>query len=279
MFKVPPLGYGYDALEPYIDTLTMTIHHDKHHGAYVAALNGLIEKYPGLATTSPVVLLSDLTVVPDAVRAPVRNNLGGHWNHSFFWELMTPGGAKEPSGDLKAAIDSTFGSQAQLIEKVNAAGSRPLRLWLGVADRRQGRQARDHLDAQSGHAARTRRSTGGAGRRCVGARLLSQISEQARRLSRGMVEYGELGQSGGEFRQGAGVSQASVTGDGSLLRRSRKPAQHRGAGQCGHAENREEAPERQAWRQRWSAAGNKAASPIIARPAQAIFTQSAANAR
>ena len=101
VFKVPPLGYGYDALEPYIDTLTMTIHHDKHHGAYVAALNGLVEKYPGLATTSPVAILTDLTVVPEAVRAPVRNNLGGYWNHSFFWELMTPGGAKEPGGDLK----------------------------------------------------------------------------------------------------------------------------------------------------------------------------------
>ena len=123
VFKVPPLGYGYGALEPYIDTLTMMIHHDKHHGAYVAALNGLVEKYPELATTPPVVLLSDLTVVPEAVRASVRNNLGGHWNHSFFWELMTPGGAKEPGGTLKAAIDSTFGSQAQLIEKVNAAGT------------------------------------------------------------------------------------------------------------------------------------------------------------
>jgi Fe-Mn family superoxide dismutase len=121
-FKVPPLGYGFDALEPYIDTATMTIHHDKHHGAYVAALNGLVEKYPGLATSSPVAILTDLTIVPEAVRAPVRNNLGGHWNHSFFWELMTPGGAKEPGGDLKAAIDSSFGSQAQLIEKVNAAG-------------------------------------------------------------------------------------------------------------------------------------------------------------
>ena len=109
VFKVPPLGYGYDALEPYIDATTMTIHHDKHHGAYVAALNGLVEKYPGLATSSPVAILADLTVVPEAVRAPVRNNLGGHWNHSFFWELMTPGGAKEPSGDLKTAIDLRSG--------------------------------------------------------------------------------------------------------------------------------------------------------------------------
>jgi superoxide dismutase, Fe-Mn family len=106
----------------YIDTTTMMIHHDRHHGAYVAALNGLVEKYPGLATTSPVAVLTDLTIVPEAMRAPVRNNLGGHWNHSFFWELMTPGGAREASGDLKTAIDSSFGSSAKLIEKVNAAG-------------------------------------------------------------------------------------------------------------------------------------------------------------
>jgi superoxide dismutase, Fe-Mn family len=122
VFTVPPLGYGYDALEPYIDAKTMMIHHDGHHGAYVAALNGLVEKYPDLATKTPVELLSDLSVVPEAVRAPVRNNLGGHWNHTFFWELMTPGGAKEPSGELKSAIDSSFGSAAKLTGKVNAAG-------------------------------------------------------------------------------------------------------------------------------------------------------------
>ncbi|MGH6799870.1 MAG: superoxide dismutase [Methylocella sp.] len=123
VFTVPPLGYGFDALEPYIDTTTMMIHHDRHHGAYVAALNGLEEKYPGLVTHAPVVaILSDLTDTPEAVRAPVRNNLGGHWNHSFFWELMTPGGAKEPGGDLKSAIDSSFGSTANLTGKVNAAG-------------------------------------------------------------------------------------------------------------------------------------------------------------
>ncbi|MGH6823002.1 MAG: superoxide dismutase [Methylocella sp.] len=123
VFTVPPLGYGFDALEPYIDTTTMMIHHDRHHGAYVAALNGLEEKYPCLVTHAPVVaILSDLTDVPEAVRATVRNNLGGHWNHSFFWELMTPGGAKDPGGDLKSAIDSSFGSTAKLTAKVNAAG-------------------------------------------------------------------------------------------------------------------------------------------------------------
>jgi Fe-Mn family superoxide dismutase len=86
-FKVPPLGYGYDALEPYIDTQTMTIHHDRHHAAYVAALNGIVEKYPDFIINSPAAILSDLSIVPEALRAPARNNLGGHWNHSFFWEL------------------------------------------------------------------------------------------------------------------------------------------------------------------------------------------------
>ena len=122
IFKVPPLGYPFDALEPYIDAKTMMIHHDGHHGAYVAALNGLVEKYPDLAAKTPVAILADLSIVPEGVRTPVRNNLGGHWNHSFFWELMTPGGAKEPSGDLKSAIDSSFGSTAKLTGKVNAAG-------------------------------------------------------------------------------------------------------------------------------------------------------------
>ena len=121
-FQVPPLGYRYDALEPYIDATTMTIHHDRHHGSYVAALNGLVEKYPELSTTPVTALLADLSVVPEALRAPVRNNLGGHWNHSFFWALMVPGGTKEPAGELKSAIDQSFGSKANLIEKLNAAG-------------------------------------------------------------------------------------------------------------------------------------------------------------
>ncbi|MCI0736754.1 MAG: superoxide dismutase [Beijerinckiaceae bacterium] len=121
-FKVPPLGYPFDALEPYIDATTMMIHHDRHHGAYVAALNGLAEKYPDLTAKTPITILSDLSNLPDSVRTPIRNNLGGHWNHSYFWELMTPGGAKEPSGELKTAIDSAFGTTAQMAEKVNAAG-------------------------------------------------------------------------------------------------------------------------------------------------------------
>jgi len=122
-FKLPPLGYAYDALEPHVDAQTMTIHHTRHHQAFVTNLNQLVEKWPELGTMTPEAILADLSKVPEAMRTPVRNNLGGHWNHSFFWDLMTPGGAKEPGGELKAAIDQTFGDFAKFSEKLNAAGT------------------------------------------------------------------------------------------------------------------------------------------------------------
>jgi Fe-Mn family superoxide dismutase len=121
-FKLPPLGYAFDALEPHIDAQTMMIHHDRHHAAYVNNANALVPQWPELATTPIDSLLSDLSKVPIGVRTGVRNNVGGHWNHSFFWELMAPGGAKQPAGDLKAAIDQAFGSLDEMITKVNAAG-------------------------------------------------------------------------------------------------------------------------------------------------------------
>ena len=116
-FVLPPLGYPYEALEPHIDTATMNFHHKNHHNAFIINLNGLVEKYPDLATKRPEEIVSNLSAVPEAVRTPVRNNLGGHWNHTFFWDLMTPGGAKAPAGDLKSAIDGTFGD----FEKMKAA--------------------------------------------------------------------------------------------------------------------------------------------------------------
>jgi Fe-Mn family superoxide dismutase len=123
-FKLPPLGYAYEALEPNIDAQTMMIHHQRHHGAFIANLNGLVGKYPDLANyvADPAALLSDLSKIPLDVRTPVRNNLGGHWNHTFFWELMTPGGAKEPTGDLKAAIDRDLKSDKDMMDRLNAAG-------------------------------------------------------------------------------------------------------------------------------------------------------------
>ena len=121
-FVLPPLGYAYEALEPHIDTATMNFHHKNHHNAFVTNLNGLVDKYPDLKTKPIEEILSAIGSVPEAVRTAVRNNLGGHFNHSFYWELMTPGGAKGPDGDLKSAIDGTLGGTEKLIEAVNQAG-------------------------------------------------------------------------------------------------------------------------------------------------------------
>jgi superoxide dismutase, Fe-Mn family len=109
-FELPKLPYAVDALEPYIDSQTMTIHHDKHHAAYVTNLNGAIEKHPELASKSLEVLLHDLNAVPDDIRMVVRNHGGGTWNHSMFWEIMTPKGGGLPKGDLAKAINNGFSS-------------------------------------------------------------------------------------------------------------------------------------------------------------------------
>ena len=122
-FTLPPLGYAFDALEPHIDAQTMMIHHDRHHAAYVSNANQLAQRWPDLGTTPIEKILLNLGAAPEAVRTGVRNNVGGHWNHTFFWQLMAPGGAKAPSGDLKSAIDSTFGDVAAMNDKVNAAGA------------------------------------------------------------------------------------------------------------------------------------------------------------
>jgi Fe-Mn family superoxide dismutase len=121
-FTVPPLGYPFDALEPYIDAKTMEIHHDKHHGAYVTNLNKALEGHADLQAKSIDDLLKGLDAVPEAIRAAVRNNGGGHWNHSLFWTWMKKGGGGEPKGDLAAAINSSFGSFAGFQEKFTAAG-------------------------------------------------------------------------------------------------------------------------------------------------------------
>jgi Fe-Mn family superoxide dismutase len=111
-FALPPLPYAYDALEPFIDTTTMQIHHDKHHAAYVTNLNGALEKHPELAEKSLEALLKDLNAVPEDIRMVVRNHGGGNWNHTMFWEIMAPKAGGEPSGTLANAITSAFGNFA-----------------------------------------------------------------------------------------------------------------------------------------------------------------------
>ncbi len=119
---LPPLPYAYDALEPYIDTQTMMLHHDKHHAAYVQNLNAALEGYPELQAKSIEELIRNLAAVPEAIRTAVRNHGGGHLNHTIFWEIMTPGGPKEPVGELAEAIKSTFGSVESLKKAFNDAG-------------------------------------------------------------------------------------------------------------------------------------------------------------
>lgn len=118
--SLPKLPYAYDALEPHIDAKTMEIHYSKHHQAYVNNLNNALAG-TGLEETPVEQLIADLGKVPEAKRGPVRNNGGGHANHSFFWELMKPGGANEPAGSLATAIDSAFGSFATFKEQFAAA--------------------------------------------------------------------------------------------------------------------------------------------------------------
>jgi len=109
-FTLPPLPYAYDALEPHIDAQTMQIHHDKHHAAYVANLNKAIAEFPDLGNKPVENLLKDLNSVPDKIRTAVRNNGGGHYNHSLFWQMMKKDGGGEPAGDLAKAIAAGFGS-------------------------------------------------------------------------------------------------------------------------------------------------------------------------
>ena len=106
---LPPLPYDYNALEPHIDEQTMRIHHDKHHAAYVNNLNAALEPHADLQGKSLEALISNLDAVPEAIRTAVRNTGGGHHNHTLFWEIMAPGGAKAPTGALAAAIDKELG--------------------------------------------------------------------------------------------------------------------------------------------------------------------------
>jgi len=119
--ELAPLPYDYNALEPHIDEQTMRIHHDKHHAAYVNNLNAALEGHPDLAALSIEELLRGIDRVPEAIRTAVRNNGGGHANHTLFWEIMKPGGSKEPTGELAAAINQTFGSFEKFKEEFSKA--------------------------------------------------------------------------------------------------------------------------------------------------------------
>ncbi len=157
-YELPPLPYPPDALEPSIDKLTMEIHHGRHHNAYVTNLNKAIAGQPAMESKSIEALVSDLASVPENIRGPVRNNGGGHLNHSMFWKLIGPKAGGAPAGRLAEDLQATFGSFDAFKEKFEAAGV--------------GRF--------------------GSGWARLGARLLSEIPKQASRLPQGHLERDQL---------------------------------------------------------------------------------------
>ena len=122
--QLPPLKYDYAALEPYIDSRTMMLHHDIHHGMYVEKLNAALEKFPDLRNSSALWLLRNLDKVPNEIRIAVHHNAGGHVNHSMFWRAMKPGAAGEPKGLLREAINRDFGSVAKFKTRFEEAGAK-----------------------------------------------------------------------------------------------------------------------------------------------------------
>ncbi len=122
-YEVPPLPYAYNALEPHIDDATMHLHHDKHHAAYVTKLNAAVEKHPDLQKKSAEELIRNLHAIPEDIRGAVRNNGGGHVNHTMFWQIMGPNKGGNPTGAVAEAINKAFGSFDAFKEKFEAAGA------------------------------------------------------------------------------------------------------------------------------------------------------------
>lgn len=137
--KLPPLGYDYDALEPFIDAETMKLHHDKHHAAYVAKLNQALEKEPSLASRGLEDLVRTVSSLPESVRNDVRNHGGGHYNHTLFWQTLKKNNGQAPSGDLAKAIEKSFSSVSAFEEQLQAAAMKVFGsgwAWLLIRDKK-----------------------------------------------------------------------------------------------------------------------------------------------
>jgi superoxide dismutase len=200
-FEVPDLPYAYDALEPHIDEATMRVHHDKHHQAYVDKANAALEGTEW-ADRSVEDVLTNLSSLPGDKQGPVRNNAGGHYNHSLFWKMMSPDGGGEPTGDIAGAITDTFGSFDSFKDEFKAAGiARFGSGWAWLVKDSSGPRGR--LDPEPGHAA-LRRLLAAARRRRLGARLLPEVPEQTSRLPRRLLERRQLGLRERAVRGGVG---------------------------------------------------------------------------
>ena len=204
-FTLPALPYAPDALEPYIDKATMEIHHGKHHNAYVTNLNKALESAPELANkTLEELLAHNLAAVPENIRTAVRNNGGGHWNHSMFWTILGRSGGS-PSGALLARYQFDLRQLRCVQGKVQCRGRDAFRFRLGLADALE-RQAGDFVDAESGYAGDGRQVRRDGSRR-VGTRVLPEVSEPPAGLSGCVLECCQLGGSRKAVRCGKVVSQ------------------------------------------------------------------------
>ena len=183
-FEVPPLPYGYDALEPHIDE-TMQIHHDKHHAAYVNNLNNALENYPDLQSKSVEDLIANLNSVPEAIRTAVRNNGGGHVNHTMFWQIMGRNGGGEPTGrDRRGDQVAHSAASTTLKTAFNEAGAKRFGsgwAWLVRADRAEARGRQHRQPGQPGHGRQVSRSWAST---CGSTRTTSSIRTAARITSR-----------------------------------------------------------------------------------------------
>ena len=198
-FELPDLPYAYDALEPHIDAETMRIHHDLHHGAYVTNANAALEG-TGLEDASVESVLTNLESLPEDKQTAVRNNAGGHANHSLFWQIMSPDGGGEPGGALRSAVEDAFGSFDELKTALNDGGVK--RFGSGWSVARLGRhRSRRLLHAEPGLADHADRRPAARDRR-LGARVLPQVPEQAPGLPRGLVERRQLARRRAPFRGG-----------------------------------------------------------------------------
>ena len=189
--SLPPLPYDYNALEPHIDEQTMRIHHDKHHAAYVNNLNAALEKHPELQGKSVEDLVKGINTVPEDIRGAVRNNGGGHINHTMFWEIMGPGKGGEPTGSIGEAITSAFGDFEKFKAQLNDAGVKRFGsgwAWLVDVGGKLVIESTANQDSPVDG-----RQEADPRRRRVGARLLPEVPEPPSRLPRSVVERRELG--------------------------------------------------------------------------------------
>ena len=198
--ELPALPYAYDALEPVVDKQTMTLHHDMHHGAYVKNLNAALEKHPNLVGKSAEDLIRDLNAIPEDIRGAVRNNGGGHVNHSMFWKIMKPQGGGDPTGPIAEVIQKTFGNFKDFQTKFNDAGAKQFGSRMGLARWQVKRRSSSHQHAESGQS-HLARPLSHLRQRRLGARLLPEIQQPPSRISRGLVERHQLGRNQQTLRQ------------------------------------------------------------------------------